>query len=304
MLPLKAIQLSYQDVGDIVWSHKQKISKFCEQKSIQFDLVVSKLRNGVYAGSIISTYLHLPMGVIEVNPADGTTTMLWPLDIDRDKQLNILVVDTTCNTGTSLNDMFQGILREQPNAKIYTYATLVAANCPETMFPNIVGEVISDFIQPPWEWLSFTPSSHLERLESGNEHQFNGKDYFITFSSQEAFELLSVQLSKNIDSNKVKIYQNYAANKNVSRSNSGLSSIDLNNYRQKGLDVYFGPIKRVIKDKVDYIKKNGVSHFVEESLEEAVLLSSECPVTHILYIEKGHLYKIHGHSYNPENFNL
>lgn len=302
MLPLNAAQLNYVDVANATWSHKEAIEKYQRDKEIKFDLVVSKLRNGIHAGSIISTYLRLPFGVMEVNPVDGTTSILWPFDIDRNKILNILIVDTISNTGTSLQDMSAGILKEQPNAKVHTYATFIAAE--NNFNPSIKGIVIKEYIQTPWEWLSYTPQSHLERLESGDDNVFSGQEYFVAVSSKEVLDKIEIQLGKNIPQTNIHIYQNYAANKNVSRSNSGFSSLDLREYKNQGIDVYFGALKRVITDKVEFIKKNGVTHFIEDSLEEASVIANLCPVTHVLYIEKGHLVRVVNYPYDAKSLKL
>ncbi len=302
MLPLNAKQISYQDVGGTVWKHKQVIEKYAQDKVISFDIVISKLRNGIHTGSIVSTYLRLPFGVVEVNPADGTTSILWPTDVDRTKPLNVLAVDTVSNSGTSLQDMVAGILKEQSNAQVHTYATFVAAK--SLYKPSIQGEVITDYIQTPWEWLSYTPASHLERLENNNDSIFSGNSYFIAVSSREALDKLEIIANKKISSNSIMVYQNYAANKNVARSNSGLSTLDVNSYRNKGIDVYYGALKRVIEDKVLFITKNGVTHFIEDNLEEAVVIAQRCPVTHVLYIEKDHLIRIYNYDYNIKNLGI
>lgn len=302
MLPLNAKQISYQDVGNTVWKHKQVIEKYAQDKGISFDLVISKLRNGIHAGSIISTYLRLPFGVVEVNPADGTTSILWPIDVNRNKQLNILAVDTVSNSGTSLQDMVAGILKEQPNAKVHTYATFVAAK--SLYRPSIQGEIITEYIQTPWEWLSYTPSSHLERLENNNDSVFSGTSNFVAISSQEALEKLEIIAGKKISSSSIMVYQNYAANKNIARSQSGLSTLNVSAYRNKGIDVYFGPLKRVIEDKVLFITKNGVTHFIEDNLEEAIVIAQRCPVTHVLYIEKEHLVRVSNYDYDVRNLGI
>lgn len=302
MLPLNAKQISYQDVGDTVWKHKQIIEKYAQENGISFDLIISKLRNGIHAGSIISTYLRLPFGVVEVNPADGTTSILWPTDVNRNRELNILAVDTVSNSGTSLQDMVAGILKEQPNAKVHTYATFVAAK--SVYRPSIQGEIIAEYIQTPWEWLSYTPSSHLERLENNNDSIFSGNHNFVAISSQEALDKLEILADKKISNHSIMVYQNYAANKNVARSQSGLSTLDVNLYRNKGIDVYFGPLKRVIEDKVLFITKNGVTHFIEDNLEEAVVIAQKCPVTHVLYIEKQHLIRISDYKYDLKNLGI
>lgn len=302
MLPLNAKQISYQDVGDTVWKHKQIIEKYAQENGISFDLIISKLRNGIHSGSIISTYLRLPFGVVEVNPADGTTSILWPTDVNRNRELNILAVDTVSNSGTSLQDMVAGILKEQPNAKVHTYATFVAAK--SVYRPSIQGEIIAEYIQTPWEWLSYTPSSHLERLENNNDSIFSGNHNFVAISSQEALDKLEILADKKISNHSIMVYQNYAANKNVARSQSGLSTLDVNLYRNKGIDVYFGPLKRVIEDKVLFITKNGVTHFIEDNLEEAVVIAQKCPVTHVLYIEKQHLIRISDYKYDLKNLGI
>lgn len=236
MLPLNARQLGYMDVAHTTWSHKERIEKYAKDNNIKFDLIVSKLRNGIHAGSIISTYLRLPFGVIEVNPYNGLVNMLWPFDIDRNKELNILVVDTVSVTGTSLRDMVAGTLKEQPNAKVHTYATFISDQ--NQLDLSIPGLVVKDYMQGPWDWLSYTPQSHLERLESGDDNSYIGKDYFVAVSSKEVLDKVEILLGKNIPASSIHVYQNYAADKNVSRSNSGFSSLDLREYKGQGIDVY------------------------------------------------------------------
>lgn len=64
------------------------------------------------------------------------------------------------------------------------------------------------------------------------------------------------------------------------------------------------PLKRVITDKVEFIRKNGVTHFIEDSLEEATVISNLCPVTHVLYIEKGHLIRVNNYPYDVKSLNF
>lgn len=291
MLPIKVFQLDYQDFSNLVWNHIPKIESFSEENKFSYDIVVSKLRNGVIAGSILANYFRIPLGVIEAPRGSKIEDFrfFWPKDLQNKEQVNILLVDSICGTGQTLKDITLFLNSNNSNINLTTYVTLVDENAKTK--PDIIGEIKKEYIQTPWEWMSFTPQSHLQRLEAGNIKSATEKEVFIGFSSIKCKENIENTTRKFVDYEWIKIFNNFANNDSLAQAASGISSISL--LAPTSFSSYKTTFKRVIEEKVDFILSNGVSHYIEESMEESLLISQKCPVTHVFFFDGQNIHKIY-----------
>lgn len=291
MLPVKVFQLDYQDFSNLVWNHIPRIESFSEENQFSYDIVVSKLRNGVITGSILANYFGVPLGVVEA--PRGTKIedfrFFWPKNLQNKEKVNVLLVDSICGTGQTLKELTLFLNSNNSNINLTTYVTLVDENAKTK--PDIIGEIKKEYIQPPWEWMSFTPQSHLQRLESGNIKAAMEKEFFIGFSSIKCKENIENATGKLVDYEWIKIFNNFANDDSLAQAVSGISSINL--LAPTSFSSYKTTFKKVIEEKVDFILSNGVSHYIEESMEEALLISQKCPVTHIFFFDGQNIHKIY-----------
>lgn len=289
MLPTKVFQLDYQDFGNLVWNDIEKIKIFAENKEIKFSAVIAKLRNGVIPGSIISNCFNIPMGVIEANRGVEPENFKLFLPSNLQENSNILLVDSISGTGKTLADLTLFLKSKLKNINVYSYVTLVDEK--SKIKPDIIGTLEKKFIQPPWEWMSFTPQSHLERLESGNIKAAKETEFFIAFSSVSCRDNVESMSGKVITSSWIKVFSNFANDNNIVQATSGISSLVKDD--PLSLLSYKTKFKKIIDEKVSFILSGGISHYIEDNLQEAILISQECPVTHIFYFDGKNLHKIY-----------
>ena len=119
MLPTKVFQLDYQDFGNLVWNDMEKIKQFSETKQIKFDAVIAKLRNGVIPGSIVSSFLNIPMGVIEANRGVEFDKFKLFCPVDLQSTGNILLVDSISGTGKTLHDLTLFLKTQLKNINVF-----------------------------------------------------------------------------------------------------------------------------------------------------------------------------------------
>lgn len=283
MLPSTVFQINYQDYAYLVLNDLEKIKKLQKDKS--FDFVLGKTRNGVFSASIIANELQLPMGVIEaprhVNFSDYR--IFFPHEIEENKTYKVLVVDSLCGTGKTLKSIKKYINEKYHLLEIVTYCPITDINA-ETK-PDILSLEVNDFIQPPWELKSFTPQSHLDRLENSDIKSSSERENCVGFSDfviQNSVEnFLGYSFFWNIN------FQKEYEKINPISCESILSQIESDSIKQ--LKTTYMDI---LKLKESFIKENGVTHFFDSNLKQALLLSQMCPVTKILYFENNICFKI------------
>ena len=289
MLPTTAHQLDYQDFGLLVWNDIEKIENFYNKQGQNIDLIVSKLRNGTIVGSILANYFGINLGVIYApRETESTKYEIFIPKHQLNKNINILLVDSICGTGESLQNLKDYLISKCPKSNINTYVTLVDKKA--KIKPDIIGNFEDRYIQPPWEWLSFTPHSHLERLEAGYTKATKEKNSFIGFSSNYCKMSLEEELGKKISIDS-KTFHNFAYNLQLTQSTSNISA--LNKPDNNTLYEYKTKFKKSIQEKVDFILNNGITHYIEENQTEAILIAQKSPVTHIFYFDGNNLHKIY-----------
>ena len=288
MLPSKVFQINYQDFAYLVFKDIEVIKEYEKNKG-KFDFVLGKMRNGTFPASIIANELQISMGVIEAprHIEFSDYRIFLPYDSLEQKKYNVLLVDGLCGTGESLEKMKKALNKQYPLLNIITY-------CPITDImarykADLLGLEVSEFIQPPWELRSFTPQSHLDRLENYDIKASEEKENCIGFSTfkiqKEVETFLDYSFFWNL--NFEKEFQKIT-------STSGISTLDtdhINDCDLSELKIKYG---NILKTKEQFIKQNGITHFFESNLKQAILLSELCPVAKILYFENGLIYKIQG----------
>lgn len=300
MLPTKVFQLDYQDFGDIVWSHFDMIHQFQQDQNCLFDVVVAKLRNGTIPGSIIATNLNLPMGVMEMarNTEVANYKVFFPTLVEekilRNEQVNVLFVDSICGTGITVNSVKEFFAEHFHYKKINvkTYCTIVDVKAKHK--PDLVGFVQEKYIQPPWEWSSFTPQNHLARLEE-NTIKTDDEDFScLGFSSKLCKSIFEQAVGYKCDFEWMKIFD---VDKRKIATTSGISFVDIPEL-SISMEEAKTKYKKLIEAKVDFIKDNGLTHFIENDLVQALMVASETPVCHIIFTDGQSTYRIYGKSIN------
>jgi len=304
MLPIKVLQMDYQDFGNFVWNHFDLIEKYQIDNSMKFNGIVSKLRNGTIPGSIIASYLDIPMGVLsaprQTNYKDFE--LFLPKELRTSDTLNLLYVDSICGTGDTIfqvQKFFKEIYSE--NINLVTYSTLVDVN--SKYKPDICGLTHERFFQPPWEWRSFTPQTHLDRLQNDDIKSSTEEFHSLGFSSHDCKSRFEQSLGKKIFGEWIEIFDVDSLDRKL-QSASGISNLDIpkDSLTMELCKTKFAPL---INAKVEFIQENGFTHFIESDCSQAIILSEKSTTTQILYFDGNDLTKIYGKNYDKSKiFNL
>jgi len=295
MLPVKVLQMDYQDFGNLVWDHFELIENFQLEKKIKFDGVIAKLRNGTIPGSIISNHFSIPMGVLNAPRKTNFENyeLFLPLELrakSQNSELNLLYVDAICGTGETLSEVKRFFNTNYSNINLHTYSTLVDTKANNK--PDISGILHTSYFQPPWEWRSFTPQTHLDRLLSNNIKASDETSYALGFSSNDCKSVFEQSLGKKLHGEWIEIFDNEGIERKI-LSTSGISSIDL---PKDGLTIElcktrFSPL---IDEKVKFITSNGLTHFIEKDWAQSLIISEKTPTCHVLFFDGKNLIKIYG----------
>ncbi len=290
MLPVKALQLDYQDFADLVWNHFELIQKFQLDNQIQFNLVIGKLRNGMIPATIVANHFRLEVATLYIpryTPTEEIELFL-PKKIQdylQNQKLNVLLIDNICGRGITLKQMKEYLAKNYPNMNVYSYCTLVdkRAICK----PDIIGLEHDLFFQPPWEWRGFTYPTHLERLEQ-NDTKASAEDiYSVAFSSKDCQEKYVENIDQKIaDYDWIDVFNVEHSIKSL----SGVSNIEIP--QNLSLADTLGKFKQYTESKVDFILKSGFTHFVEDNINQAIILSEKCPVCKIIYFDGKKIHQI------------
>lgn len=299
MLPTKVFQLDYQDFANLVWSHLDVIEEYQLKNGIKFDCVLAKLRNGTVPGSIISTYLNLPLAVIEMprNESPENFRVFWPSSIlEKKEKINVLYVDSICGTGQTVSLLKQHFVN-QNKFNIVTHATLVDVKA--KVKPDIIGTLEERFIQPPWEWTSFTPQAHLDRLASNSIKASMEDKYCIGFSSKQCKDNFEEEFELNFLDSWTRVFEYSTDSYARVKTTSGISTIEI---PEDGFNMHDAKnmYKILISEKVEFIQRGGITHFIENDWVQAVLVSQNCPVCHVIFFDGEHLHKIYAKSYSAQ----
>jgi hypoxanthine phosphoribosyltransferase len=302
MLPQKVFQLDYQDFSELVWQDFAKIDAYQSEKNIQFDMVLAKLRNGTVPGSMVATYLNLPMGIIEAprNAELKDFRIFFPSEIEKKlkqkKNINILFVDSICGTGRLLAQITDFFAQNEygHQLKLSTYCTIVDIKAKNK--PEIAGLLQDRYIQPPWEWRTFTPQTHLDRLEANDSKASEENKYALGFCSEQCQKEVEALLERPYLSEWVQVFNE--AEQRV-QSASGISSMMI---PQKPITLEEGKNKfrKFIQEKAEFIQDNGLTHFIETDIVQAMLIAQLCPVSKIIYLNNDLLFRIYANEMDKE----
>jgi len=286
MLPEKAFQINYQDYSFLVLKDIEIIKEW-ERNNGNFDFILGKLRNGTFPASIIANDLQIPMGVVEaprhIDYKDYRVFL--PYECLDNKKYKVLLVDSLCGTGGTLKKIKDKLKEDYSNLEVITY-------CPITDYkvntkPDLLTLEIKEFIQPPWELRSFTPQAHLDRLENYDIKASEEKDNCIGFST--------IELQKNIEQFLgYSFFRNFNFQKEFEKINStsGISVLEISENGLNSFNELNTTYINLIKQKEKFIKDNGITHFFEYNLKQAILLSQLCAITKIIYFEDNTMYKL------------
>lgn len=303
MLPTTVLQMDYQDFGNLVWSHFDLIEKFQSDNHFRFHAVVAKVRNGTIPGSIVANHFNIPMGVISAPRQKDYTgyEVFLPSEIldnlEHYDTINILFVDSICGTGATLKEVHK-FFEENYKDKINLYSYIPLVDERAKTKPTICGLVHSSFFQPPWEWRSFTPQAHLDRLMYHDIKSSNENFYSIGFSSLECKANFEQSIGYKIQGEWIEIFSIY--HKKM-KSASGISSLEIPE-QPISLELCKTKYAPLISKKAEFILTNGITHFIENDCSQAIVLSEKCPVCNVLYFDGKDLIRIYGKHVSTESF--
>lgn len=290
MLPTNIFQLDYQDFSNLVWGHQDIFHSIEEKNLFKFDLILSNIEYGSYSGNIISNYLNLPMGVFQY--CKNKVDFFIPSNIENPK--NILLVDSICHDDTLLKTKkyFQEFLNF---SRIFSYSTLVYKEKENLVdLPGLVSDL---YFMPPWKWNSFTPQTHLERLFNNSSTEYPKNTFFVGFSSLKCLEQIESILEQPINNDWISTFDIKGQSINTPSLINSISNIE----EELKISDYKNKYKLLIEEKIKYIKSNGITHFIEEDINQALLISENCPTTHVLYLQNQYLFKIYAKQFPIDN---
>ena len=291
MLPNKVMQLDYNKFNSFVLRDLYQIQKH------NFTYVVGKIRNGVFPASIIANkcnkelfFLSIPKNNknIEFQDIDslshvenkernndsniGEPQLLIPNYLFNDikaEETTLLLVDSICGTGETLLTGKKYL--ESLGYNVITYATLVDLNTKYK--PDIYGLLDDKFFQPPWESRSFTPQSHLERLAESKSNILDAYSC-IGFSSRLCQLNFFDTYNLKVDIPYMKVFSESDGNQS--------------DFTYKEANTVY---KNFMEEKANYIKNNGITHFIESDWVQSIILSEKCPITEIIYFSGEDLHR-------------
>jgi len=293
MLPTKAYQLDYMDLEFLVNSHIKSIEEFEEKKNIKFNFVIGKLRNGVFPASIIANHLDIPMFFMNAqrfNQYKDYELIFYKEYEDLLKNnTNVLIVDSICGTGETMQNMTSYLKEKFPNMNVYSYATLTDNR--SKFKPSIDGHKSDLFFQPPWELRSFTPEAHLDRIEYNHIKSSKENSYYMGFCSEDCKDDIEFTFNQKISGQWVDVFDVLSYQKQLN-SSSGISALKVEDFKSLSFSELNGKASDYIKFQVHYILTSGFTHYVTDNLNAALLISKDCKTTNILYFDGKKIHKI------------
>lgn len=286
MLPSKVFQINYQDYSFLVLKDMEKIKQWEKSNKI-FDFILGKTRNGVFSSSIIANELQIPMGIFEAprHMDYKDYRVFLPHSINNEKEYTVLVVDSLCGTGGTLKNIKKYLEENYPLFKVITYCPITDINSHTK--PDILSLEINEFIQPPWELRAFTPQAHLDRLENYDIKGSLEKENCVGFSDFKVQEQIESFLGYSFFWN-----LNFAKEYEKINSTSGISVLSFEEENLNSIQELKTTYINLLKFKEQFIKENGITHFIESNLKQALLLSQMCSITKIIYFEDDTCFKI------------
>lgn len=307
MLPTKVMQLDYQDFATLVWDSIPSIVEYQKNKNIKFSCILGKLRNGSLAASILANELQITMGVYyaprkELNLENEVfipkETLLKLQNLQQNETVDILFVDSISGTGNTVVETKQ-MLKSLYGDKLVMHSYSVLCDTKASKVVDIAGLVSEKFFQPPWEWRSYTPSSHLDRLLTGNVKGSNEDSYALGYSSQRCKDNFLMNVGFPFNPQWEVVFELLDVQRQLQCS-SGVSSLEVP--ESLSFEDARGKFSLLLNEKENFIKTNGLTHFIEDDCVQAILLSEKCPVTHILYFDGQELNKVYARNINKEKF--
>jgi hypothetical protein len=303
MLPTKVIQFDYQDVANLVWNTIDDIKLYSEKKNIEFKGIIAKSRNGLFPGSILANELQLPLNFYNAPRAELVCDkQLFLTDemkriYDSEEKIDLLFVDSICGTGDTLNAAKEYIQEHYPKINIHTYVT-ICDKISEDMV-DIISLVTERYIQPPWEWKSYTPQSHLDRLLNGTTKGSKENIYALGYSSQRCKDSFLLTLQGTFEPRWEIVFDLLDVQRNLP-STSGVANLEVPNFLT--FEDAKGKYQQLLEEKKKFIFSNGLTHYIEDDWVQAVILSRFCPTTHIIYFDGEDLVKVYAKPIEKEGF--
>ncbi len=287
MLPTNVFQIDYQDLGNLIWNDLSSILDYENKNLLKFDLVLAKLKNGTFPGSIVSNSLNIPMATIKV-VVDDIELFVSKENVEIK---NILLVDCIYKDN-ELDLIKEKLLNQIPNANIVTYCPLVYSETIKK--PDIYGLVSNHYFMPPWNWNTFTSQTHLERLLNNNNESFNKNTHTLGFCSKKSFNDIELLIGQQLKNEWIEIFD--FSNKKINTT-SNISSLE-NNLEHSSIEELKTKKKNFLEEKTNFIKTNGITHFIETDFNQALIISELCPTVHILYLKEKYLFKIYSKEFD------
>lgn len=263
MLPTKVKQVDFFEIEDI-------INNICNNKIFKssfFECVATESTSGTFVASLLSKILSIPMILINNQNIDSIKTYN-----------KILLVDLIA-FDNKLNNLKSELFNKFPEKKFFTLALLSDNSNLDFDYLGIKGDY---YYLTPWNKGSYTPETHLNRLLDNSKTTFDKNSFFIGISSTSCLETLQLYHNKKFKTKDYSIFDN-DIHKKISSS-----QITTNEKNDSTLTIeeYFIKNKPYFSQKIDFINKNGITEFYDESIKDCIILSENCPIINVFFVEK------------------
>ncbi len=268
MLPTKVKQIDYSEIEYIV-------EKVCEEKlqTVSFDCILTTSVSGTFVAGLISKKLNIPMYYSSNEE-----------DFNIDNLQKILLVDLVCSDN-NLNSLKEKLTEIFKNKQFLTFGVLVD-NTSDTL--DYVGIRQDVYYLTPWNKGSYTPQTHLSRLLDESKDAFEKNQSFVGFSSRKCYETVFLYHNKCVNISDYSIIDE-DINKKITSSQI---NIEESTDRNLSIKDYYLRNKPYFLNKIEFINSNGITHFYEDSIRDAIILSLNCPITKIIFLDNNGLYSI------------
>ena len=153
--------ISHDDFKIYVTNLSKEIDTYCQENNIKIDYVVPILRNGavpaVYLANNLDIINFAPIQIKKVKQTNDEYDYMILLNslkgLDKDKEYNLLVVESSYNSGKSVDIALDEIIKTLPKTKILFACVCVRDknNLPRNVKKNFYGAEPSEKLIYPWE---------------------------------------------------------------------------------------------------------------------------------------------------------
>lgn len=278
--------ISYSDYENILNNDRENIISYENNNNIIFNYFISVSKEDHIMNSILS--LELQRSSIFLNLIDDEIIFKNLSDIishnniknNSPQKINILLLQSILDI-----EIYNNILEflQDKNINLYLYSS-TTKNLTYNNMNIFYGNFYQNDIRFPWDKSQFTPINELEKLSGNIRVELNDNNkYFLGFSSSDLLQEVKIQIPhlKNFDS--ISFQDKEFHNEVIKKDNF---------YHMHLIEEYELLNKVILHEKINFIEKSGLTHYIESNFQQALLLSQYVKITSILYYEDHTLYQV------------